>query len=186
MHTQSFLSSITIRAGYSRFVAGRRCSWHVQTVHFSFNISSSHGEYRMRKLSSTALLSQSNQMMAKARLKQVLDTYIHHRPTVQRLLTAGFVLYCLGTTYQNLSGKGAKGGAREKLSKRGKQGELFEKSVADDRWEEESISLRPPFLRSTKEVDSNRHSVYQVERSSDVSSSLCFLTIEDGDQSIRS
>jgi len=140
----------------------------------------------MRKLSSTALLSQSNQAIAKARLKQVLDSYIHHRPTVQRLLTAGFVLYCLGTTYQNLSGKGAKGGAREKVSKRGKQGRVSGKRVADDRWEEESISLRPPFLRSTKEVDPDRHPFYQVERSSDVSSPFCILVIEDGDQSIRS
>lgn len=55
-----------------------------------------------------------------SRLKQALDVYVHHRPTVQRLLTAGFVLYCLGTTYQNLSGKGAKGGAREKVSRKGK------------------------------------------------------------------
>lgn len=55
-----------------------------------------------------------------SRLKTALDIYVHHRPTVQRLLTAGFVLYCLGTTYQNLSGKGAKGGAREKVSRKGK------------------------------------------------------------------
>lgn len=82
-----------------------------------------HDKYKMRTLSSTALMSPSNRTIAKARLKQILDTYIHHRPTVQRLLTAGFVLYCLGTTYQNLSGKGAKGGTREKISKRGRQGE---------------------------------------------------------------
>jgi hypothetical protein len=140
----------------------------------------------MRKLSSTALLSHSNQIIAKARLKQVLDTYIHHRPTVQRLLTAGFVLYCLGTTYQNLSGKGAKGGARERVSKRGRQGESCWVNIADGRWEEESISLRSPFLRSTQEVDSHRHPLDQIKGSSDVSSSLCVLTIEDGDKSIRS
>ena len=140
----------------------------------------------MRKLSSTALLSRPNQAVAKARLKQVLDAYLHHRPTVQRLLTAGFVLYCLGTTYQNLSGRGAKGGAREKVSKRGKQGRPVGQKIADDRWEEESISLRPAFLRSTKEVDPNRHPFHQIKRGSDASSSLGFLTLEDGDQSIRS
>jgi hypothetical protein len=140
----------------------------------------------MRKLSSTALLSQTNQVIAKARLKQVLDTYIHHRPTVQRLLTAGFVLYCLGTTYQNLSGKGAKGGAREKVSKRGRQGESCWVNIADGRWEEESISLGPPFLRSTQEVDSNRHPLHQIQGGRDVGAALGFPTIEDGDKSIRS
>jgi hypothetical protein len=140
----------------------------------------------MRKLSSTALLSHTKQTIAKARLKQVLDTYIHHRPTVQRLLTAGFVFYCLGTTYQNLSGKGAKGGAREKVSKRGRQGESCWVNIADGRWEEESISLGSSFLRSTQEVDSDRHPLHQIKGGSDASSSLCFLTIEDGDQSIRS
>lgn len=74
----------------------------------------------MRKLKSTAILSQSNRALAMSRLKQALDVYVHHRPTVQRLLTAGFVLYCLGTTFQNLSGKGAKGGAREKVSRKAK------------------------------------------------------------------
>jgi ATP-binding cassette subfamily D (ALD) long-chain fatty acid import protein len=71
-------------------------------------------------MSSSALLSPSNKALARARLKQALDIYLHHRPTVQRLLTAGFVLYCLGTTYGNLSGKGARGGAREKTSRRGR------------------------------------------------------------------
>jgi hypothetical protein len=131
-------------------------------------------------------MSQSNQVIAKARLKQVLDTYIHHRPTVQRLLTAGFVLYCLGTTYQNLSGKGAKGGAREKVSKRGRQGESCWVNIADDRWKEESISVRSSLLRSTQEVDSDRHPLHQIKGGSDVGTTLCFLTIEDGDQSIRS
>jgi ATP-binding cassette subfamily D (ALD) long-chain fatty acid import protein len=74
----------------------------------------------MRTLSSKGIMSASNQALARARLKQVLDAYLHHRPTVQRLLTAGFVIYCLGTTYQNLSGNGAKGGARMKASRRGK------------------------------------------------------------------
>lgn len=59
-------------------------------------------------------------------------------------------------------------------------------SIADGRWEEESISLRPPFLRSTQEVDPDRHPLHQIQGGRDVSSSLCFLTIEDGDKSIRS
>lgn len=76
----------------------------------------------MRRLDSTALISPSSRAAAMSRLKQALDIYVHHRPTVQRILTAGFVLYCLGTTYQNLSGKGAKGGAREKVSRKVKAG----------------------------------------------------------------
>lgn len=140
----------------------------------------------MRPLSSTALLSSSNKAMARARLKQVLDTYIHHRPTVQRLLTAGFVLYCLGTTHQNLSGSGAKGGVREKVSKRGKQGKVKYCVVLMGRWQEERICLRPVILCSIKEVDSNRDSLNQIEGGSDASSTLGLLAIEDGDKSIRS
>jgi hypothetical protein len=150
----------------------------------SFISSQSHGQTAMRTLRSTALLSPSSRAIAKARLKQVLDSYIHHRPTVQRLLTAGFVLYCLGTTYKNLSGKGAKGGARERVSKRGKQGRSSSALELTGRWEEESIGLRPTILRSIKEIDSDRHSLHTVERGSDVSSSLCLFVTEDWNQSL--
>jgi hypothetical protein len=99
-----------------------RRAWRIlgRPVSQSSTTISTHEETRMRNPSSLALLSPSNQAIARARLKEVLDTYIHHRPTVQRLLTAGFVLYCLGTTYRNLSGTGAKGGARERVSRKGK------------------------------------------------------------------
>jgi hypothetical protein len=59
-------------------------------------------------------------------------------------------------------------------------------NIADGRWEEESISLGPPFLRSTQEVDSNRHPLHQIQGGRDVGAALGFLTIEDGDKSIRS
>lgn len=32
-------------------------------------------------------------------------TYVKHRPVVQKLLTLGFVVYVLGSTYTSLSGK---------------------------------------------------------------------------------
>ena len=51
--------------------------------------------------------------LLRGRLKAILDVYIHHRPVVQQLLTAGFVAYCLGTTYLGVTGRAGKGAARE-------------------------------------------------------------------------
>ena len=64
-------------------------------------------------------LSPQRRAAIQARAHEVLSTYVRHRPTVQRILTASFVLYCLGTTWRSLSGRGPK---REssKVPKRGK------------------------------------------------------------------
>jgi hypothetical protein len=50
----------------------------------------------------------------RTRLQAILDIYVKHRPNVQRALTAGFVAYCLGTTWMSLTGRGARGGTRER------------------------------------------------------------------------
>ncbi|WWC88124.1 uncharacterized protein L201_003028 [Kwoniella dendrophila CBS 6074] len=53
-------------------------------------------------------------------LKKFLDVYLQHRPIIQRILTAGFVLYCIGTTFAALTGrasvksKSGDGGGRRK------------------------------------------------------------------------
>ena len=49
------------------------------------------------------------------------------------------------------------------------------------RWKEESIGLRPPFLRSAQEVDPDRHPLHSVKRGSYVSSPFGVPAIEDGD-----
>ncbi|WVR05650.1 hypothetical protein IAU60_002672 [Kwoniella sp. DSM 27419] len=66
------------------------------------------------------LLSPARRQALHENLRRVLDVYVHHRPNLQRALTAGFVLYCLGSTYASLTGKGAKGGGKERVSRRGK------------------------------------------------------------------
>ncbi|KAK4686941.1 hypothetical protein P7C73_g3189, partial [Tremellales sp. Uapishka_1] len=63
---------------------------------------------------SSLLPSRQTRTRVRSQLHTLLDSYVRHRPAFQRLLTAGFVLYCLGTTYSSLTGKGAKGGTRER------------------------------------------------------------------------
>lgn len=58
--------------------------------------------------------------LLKTRLKIILDTYLHHRPIIQRALTAGFVLYCLGTTWLGVTGRAKSGATRTSTNKRGK------------------------------------------------------------------
>ncbi|WWD18145.1 hypothetical protein CI109_102594 [Kwoniella shandongensis] len=68
-------------------------------------------------------LTPSQRNILHTRLRTILDTYLQHRPLFQRLLTAGFVLYCLGTTWAAVTGRGGKGGVREgKSGRRGKGG----------------------------------------------------------------
>lgn len=64
------------------------------------------------------LMSPAQRELIHSRVRGLLDGYIRHRPTFQRVLTAGFVLYCLGTTYASLTGRGAKGGTKERASGR--------------------------------------------------------------------
>lgn len=69
-----------------------------------------------------AILSPSQQQALRARSMAVLDLYLHHRPNVQRGLTAGFVLYCIGSTYLSLTGRGAKRETGREAKRRGKKG----------------------------------------------------------------
>lgn len=57
-----------------------------------------------------------------ARLRALLSIYNRHRGDVQRVLTFAFVGYCLGSTYLSLTGRGMKGGMREKVGRKGKGG----------------------------------------------------------------
>lgn len=66
----------------------------------------------------------ATQAQARAHLHALLAAYLHHRPTIQKGLTGGFVLYCIGSTYLSLTGRGVKAGRESSAStkKRGKGG----------------------------------------------------------------
>lgn len=55
-----------------------------------------------------AVLTPAHRAALRARLRTTLDLYLAHRTGVQRVLTAGFVIYCLVAAGWNLTGKGAK------------------------------------------------------------------------------
>jgi ATP-binding cassette, subfamily D (ALD), peroxisomal long-chain fatty acid import protein len=55
-----------------------------------------------------AVLSTLRSPAAKERLAQFAKTYSKHRPTVQRSLNIGFVVYTLGATYLSLTSRSAK------------------------------------------------------------------------------
>jgi ATP-binding cassette subfamily D (ALD) long-chain fatty acid import protein len=68
--------------------------------------------------------------LLRGRLKDVLDIYLQHRPVIQQLLTAGFVAYCLGTTYLGVTGRAGKTAARESSGgggRRSRKGECGER-----------------------------------------------------------
>lgn len=54
-------------------------------------------------------------MLLQSKLSPALQAYLRYRPQVQKALTAFFVLYCLGSTYLSLTGRG-KGAGRESKS----------------------------------------------------------------------
>ncbi|KAK1927880.1 ABC transporter transmembrane region 2-domain-containing protein [Papiliotrema laurentii] len=66
------------------------------------------------------------------RLRLVLDAYLRHRPLVQRGLTAGFVLYCLISTYMSLTGRAKTGAARTASGKRSKGGSKATAATIND------------------------------------------------------
>ncbi|BEI94800.1 uncharacterized protein CcaverHIS019_0703810 [Cutaneotrichosporon cavernicola] len=65
-----------------------------------------------------------------ARLKAALDGYMKHRTGVQRVLTAGFVIYCIVAAGVNLTGKGAKD-MGERPSSKGRRRKKGRASVSD-------------------------------------------------------
>ncbi|EIW72866.1 hypothetical protein TREMEDRAFT_67105 [Tremella mesenterica DSM 1558] len=98
--------------------------------------------------------------------QEVLSVYIRHRPTVQRVLTAGFVLYCLGTTWHGLSGKG---GQREssRVPKRGRGKDGKKVTVNDPLFQQRLRKLMRiviPSLKSREAVMLALHSAFLVGR----------------------
>jgi len=69
-------------------------------------------------------------LQLRARLKILLDSYVRRRQPIQKGLTVLFVLYCLTSTYSSLTGKGAKGGAREKRRKNERGGFVVRRPTA--------------------------------------------------------
>lgn len=67
------------------------------------------------------------------RLRALLDMYTAHRGGVQRVLTAGFVVYCIVGAAYNLSGKGPKGvGSKHGKGKGGKKDSKKKKASVSD------------------------------------------------------
>ncbi|XAO23293.1 hypothetical protein I312_102071 [Cryptococcus bacillisporus CA1280] len=50
-----------------------------------------------------------NKDAVRSRLNSILNSYLQHRPIFQPVFTAAFVIYCLGSTYRSLTGRGSKG-----------------------------------------------------------------------------
>lgn len=65
------------------------------------------------------------------RLRAVLNLYSAHRGGIQRVLTAGFVVYCIVGAAYNLSGKGPKG-VGSKRSKGGRKESKNKKASVTD------------------------------------------------------
>ncbi|WVQ85299.1 hypothetical protein IAT38_007464 [Cryptococcus sp. DSM 104549] len=105
----------------------------------------------------------------RTRLKPVLDAYLRQRPLFQRLLTAAFVIYCLGNTYASLTGKGAKGGAKESSGgrRRGKGGKTVSGSASDPLFHvrlKRLMRIVIPSLKSREAAMLALHSAFLVGR----------------------
>ena len=64
--------------------------------------------------SSTHMAVLSTLRLSKERLALLGSAYSSHRPAIQRVLNAGFILYSIGTTYQAFSAKPPSSGRKEK------------------------------------------------------------------------
>lgn len=60
---------------------------------------------------------QAQALLLRTKLSPVLAAYVRHRPLVQQALTAGFVVYCVASTYLTLTGRG-KAAGRESSARR--------------------------------------------------------------------
>ncbi|KAL7423674.1 ATP-binding cassette long-chain fatty acid transporter pxa2 [Cryptotrichosporon argae] len=102
----------------------------------------------------------------RARAHELLAAYTRHRPIVQRAFTAGFVLYCLGTAYRGVTGKGPKAGAgRDKKTRR--DGKKRAVSVDDPLFHVRLgrlLRIVIPSLRSREAAMLALHSVFLVLR----------------------
>src|ERR1700722_20663168 len=57
------------------------------------------------RLKSMAILSTLRSTNLNKQLAHSAEVYVRHRPTIQRFIVGGFVLYVLGTTYRGLSAR---------------------------------------------------------------------------------
>ncbi|OCF31910.1 ATP-binding cassette, subfamily D (ALD), peroxisomal long-chain fatty acid import protein [Kwoniella heveanensis BCC8398] len=118
-------------------------------------------------------LSSPSRAKLHANLQTILNTYLHHRPTLQRALTAGFVLYCLGSTYAALTGRGAKVGTKERdgggggKGRRGRDGKKQAASVNDPLFHvrlKKLLRIVIPSLKSREAAMLALHSAFLVGR----------------------
>ncbi|WOO86157.1 ATP-binding cassette sub-family D member 2 [Vanrija pseudolonga] len=107
------------------------------------------------------------------KLHAALNVYLQHRSGVQRFLTAGFVLYCVGSAVVNLSGKGSvnpdKLGSGSGKSKGGKSKRSNKKkmSVSDPLFHarlKKLLRIVIPGIRSREAAMLALHSVFLVGR----------------------
>lgn len=82
-------------------------------------------------MSNLAALKQASALRA----AEFAKAYLKHRPLVQRGLTAGFILYVLGTTYRGISAKPSSASSRKGKGK-GK----------DDSGKPPRVAVRPTLL----------------------------------------
>jgi ATP-binding cassette subfamily D (ALD) long-chain fatty acid import protein len=73
-----------------------------------------------RALRGPSVLSASQRDVLRSHLKSAFNGYLRHRPLVERALTAGFVLYCVGSTYLSLTGRGGKRESGRESGRRGR------------------------------------------------------------------
>ncbi|WWC68388.1 uncharacterized protein I206_102313 [Kwoniella pini CBS 10737] len=106
--------------------------------------------------------------LIRLRLRKFLDIYLQHRPLVQRGLTAGFVLYCLGTTLNSLTGR--TGGRTHTSGGRSKRNKDSKKTTASPNDPLFHIRLKKllriviPSLKSREAVMLALHSTFLVIR----------------------
>ncbi|OCF75242.1 ATP-binding cassette, subfamily D (ALD), peroxisomal long-chain fatty acid import protein [Kwoniella mangroviensis CBS 8886] len=105
-----------------------------------------------------------------ANLRKFLNVYLQHRPLVQRTLTAGFVLYCLGTTFAALTGRTSNKSGGSGGSGRGRRGKDSKKTTASPNDPLFHIRLKRllriviPSLKSREAAMLALHSAFLVTR----------------------
>ncbi|WRT65920.1 uncharacterized protein IL334_002871 [Kwoniella shivajii] len=108
--------------------------------------------------------------MVRTNLRKSLDVYLHHRPVVQKILTAGFVAYCIGTTFAAVSGRTTKTSTSSGGGRRGKGKDAKKTATASPADPLFHIRLKRllriviPSLKSREAVMLALHSAFLVAR----------------------
>lgn len=119
-----------------------------------------------RALRAPSVLSASHRDVLRSHLKSAFNAYLRYRPHVERALTAGFVLYCVGTTYLSLTGRG---GRRESGRESGRRGRAKGESGSEGRvvgsssqvWDGAVGMMRSTCCRSRLAKDKGELKVYE-------------------------